>query len=433
MAVVVVDTPFNFKPLIAGGFNYALIATQAPVPTDLKDGRNVCLRDTLPAPPADVKNWKEYLNFINNDTSTAYYNVSITVIAVKDVYMTYKSSGGHRRPQCPYYQCYHSSPCRRRRQTRFELQNNHRSMAHIPSFNDLLIYLLQNSSMPHGTLASLSSPSGLISLQKTILLENSDVGVHVSLDPGFDDIITLTVYPPSGIVIEPFAWVSLQASIVASKPSVSGGIPISNVYLLGAQNIVFHNDATTNLRFASPAANKLKKYVQITKDEGKSSSSQSITAVNAARTSFSATGWWFRDALNDTNIYPRTENVYLRGNCTLGNEYKVETCLFCIPNNLLLYPTNYAQYSVNDFNDKGNPYVATRTITLTSTNSFNVLDLAFDILNPQSPPPGSDHYCLIVETRHPTSENPDPDWPHEDTGAFSSCKSPRLHYSNYQR
>lgn len=112
--------------------------------------------------------------------------------------------------------------------------------------------------------------------------------------------------------------------------------------------------------------------------------------------------------------------MYIRGNCTLGPNYDTEFRIFCLPNALLLYPTNYSSWSVNDFDDNGDPFVAVRTITSSAANSFNVLDLAFDLLNPQPPPSGSDHYCLVAESRNPTAENPDPDWPHEDTGAFSS-------------
>ncbi|PPQ93430.1 hypothetical protein CVT25_004502 [Psilocybe cyanescens] len=426
--VIALYNPFLFTPSPMGGFHYALIATQAPIPVDFQPG-NVRLRDALPRPPSDVKNWREYINFINNDTSTAYYNVVVA------------------DPSAPIISV----------STRLHVVDDGTSDI---NFN----ITVENSSMPDGTFVSLSSPSGKISMGKTPLVDGTDVGVHVSLPPGFDDTVTINVYPPYDVLIETFAWVSLQASVVVPESSQAGNVPITSVYLLGAQNIVFHDDATTNLRFASPAANKLRKLTESGIDV--KPEQDTIAIANATSVSGAATGWWFRDELNDTNNYPRTESlytspdiqavggqplsnvqsilggsqagtdytsannigisqgapnyIYVRGNCTLGDNYNVQIRLFCIPNNLLLYPTNYAQYSVTDVDEKGNPIVATRTITSTSANSFNVLDTAFDLLNPQPVPAGSDHYCLIAETRNPTSSNPDPDWPHEDTGAFSS-------------
>lgn len=87
----------------------------------------------------------------------------------------------------------------------------------------------------------------------------------------------------------------------------------------------------------------------------------------------------------------------------------------------MLYPATYSKWAVNDVDEKGNPIIATRTI-IASATSLNVLDNPFDILDPIELPSGNDHYCLVAETRHPTAENPDPNWPHEDTGSFDSCK-----------
>ncbi|PPQ89991.1 hypothetical protein CVT25_009631 [Psilocybe cyanescens] len=427
--IIALYNPFLFTPSPMGGFHYALIATQAPVPVDFKQG-NVRLRDALPGPPANVKNWREYINFINNDTSTAYYNVVVA------------------DPRAPIISV----------STRLHIVDDGTSNI---NFN----ITVENSSMPNGTFVSLSSPSGKISMGPTPLLDGSDVGVRVSLSPGFDDTVTITVFPPSGAIIETFAWVSLQASVVVPEPSQAGGIPITNVYLLGAQNIVFHEEATTNLKFASPAANKLRKLTEAGIDV--KPAQDTIAIANSADATWPATGWWFRDAINDINKFPRTETlcnspdiqavggqplsdvqsmlggsnantdytsahnvainqgapnyIYVRGNCTLGDNYDVQIRLFCIPNNLLLYPTNYAKYSVTDVDDNKNPYVALRTITSASANSFNVLDTAFDLLDPDPVPSGSDHYCLIAETRHITPSSPDPNWPHEDTGAFSSA------------
>ncbi|PPQ82610.1 hypothetical protein CVT25_007124 [Psilocybe cyanescens] len=424
--VVASGTPFTLTPSNLGGFNYALIATQAPVPEIVN--AKTRLRDALPPPPADAKNWQDLVNFFKNDTSTVYYNVVVA------------------DPKAPVISV----------STRLQVVDD--------GTNPLNFRItIESSTMPAGTAVSLSSPSGQINLAKTPL--SDDIGVHVNLAPGFDDTITLNIFPDADAVIETFAWVSLQASIVVSQTSPPGGIPISDVILLGAQNIVFHDDATTNLRHASPAANKIKQQAQLLKTETPVKLTEET--VDVANITGSATGWWFRDEMGNPNLFPRTTSVYsspdiqpigtaprsdvetllgganantdwsaanavgisqgapnyiyLRGNCTLGNNYPIQMRLFLISNNLILYPSLYSQFSVTDFDDDGDPFVAIRNITSTSANSFNVLDLPFDLLNPQPPPPGSDHYCLVAETRSPTDDNPDPDWPHEDTGAFASA------------
>ncbi|KAH9486051.1 hypothetical protein JR316_0000115 [Psilocybe cubensis] len=425
--VVAPATPFQFTPSNMCGFNFALIATQAPVP---KMEPNTRLRDALPSPPADVKNWKEFVQFLNNDNSTVYYNVIVA------------------DPKAPVISV----------STRLRVVDD----GTVPL--DFRI-TIETSMMPEGTFVSLSSSTGIVSLQKSVLVD--DIGVRVNLAPGFDDTITLNIFPGPEDTIETFAWVSLQASIVTPQTEPAGGTPISNVVLLGALNIVFHDDATTNLRHASHAANELRKHVIQAQAENKVDMVHAAAAI-AQNTNVrgSATGWWFRDAMGDPNYFPRTVSlchspdiqpvgtrpmsnsqqilgwsnsnvdytdvnrvalqqgapnyIYLRGNCTLGNDYPVQMRLFYVPNALLLYPPMYSQFSVTDLDDHSDPFTAIRTIKSTNYNSFNVVDKAFDLLNPLPPPPGSDHYCLIAEARSPTFDNPDPHWPHEDTGAFGS-------------
>ncbi|PPQ90007.1 hypothetical protein CVT25_009647 [Psilocybe cyanescens] len=426
--LVASGTPFTITPSNLGGFNFALIATQAPVPTNLN--AKTRLRDALPPPPPDAKNWQDLVTFFENDTSTVYYNVVVA------------------DPNAPVISV----------STRLHVVDDGTTPLNFR-------ITLESSTMPASTSVSLSSPSGQINLAKTPLAD--DIGVHVNLAPGFDDTITLNIFPGPEDTIETFAWISLQASIVVPQTTQPGGIPISDVILLGAQNIVFHDEATTNLKYASPAANKLKQHAQLQKADAPAGLEKAAVAVsNAANVTGSATGWWFRDDMGNPNLFPRTTTlshspdiqpvgtsprsdvqtilggangntdwsdannvavsqgapnyIYIRGNCTLGNNYDAQVRLFCVPNALLLYPSDYSQFSVTDFDDDGDPFVAIRDITSTSANSFNVLDLAFDLLNPQPPPAGSDHYCLIAEERNPTADNPDPDWPHEDTGAFAS-------------
>jgi hypothetical protein len=113
--------------------------------------------------------------------------------------------------------------------------------------------------------------------------------------------------------------------------------------------------------------------------------------------------------------------VNLRGNCTLGS-YQVETRLFCVPCNIIITPGQYGPLSVNDYDGNGDSIgPAIRSITTVNADDFNVLGNPFNILNPADPKTlGSDHYCLIAETRHKTTFLPDPQWPHEIAGDFAT-------------
>jgi hypothetical protein len=74
-----------------------------------------------------------------------------------------------------------------------------------------------------------------------------------------------------------------------------------------------------------------------------------------------------------------------------------------------------------DYDGHGNPTWAHRSLVSTKDNSFSVFDPPFNILNPDPPSNyASDHYCLVAETRHPTTNSPDPNWPHENTGDFAT-------------
>uniref|UniRef100_A0A8H8CQT2 Uncharacterized protein n=1 Tax=Psilocybe cubensis TaxID=181762 RepID=A0A8H8CQT2_PSICU len=426
--VVACATPFRFTLPNMGGVNYALIATQSPL-NILPPPPETRLRDTLPRPPADAKNWKDLADFLKNDTSTVYYNVIVA------------------DPKAPIISV----------STRLRVFDD--------GTEPLKFHItIDTSIMPGGTLFSLSSTTGTIYMVKSPLAP--DVGVQVDLEPGFDDIITLNIFPGPEEVIDTFAWVSLQANIIQPPSEDTRTIPIGETLLLGALNIVFHDEAVTHLKYASHAANQLQEYSKIPEAEA---GADSMTAENTEnlRIYGAATGWWFRDRLNDTNNFPRslygsnspdiqpvgthnnpkfttilgggnsnvdwsTNNtinlqqgapnyIYLRGNCTLGNDYLVETRLFCVLGDLLIYPSMYASQSVNDDDQHDGNTTAIRRIKSTSANSFNVIDTPFNKLNP-APLPSGAHYCLVAESRHPTDQNPDPNWPHEDTGSFDSRK-----------
>jgi hypothetical protein len=86
------------------------------------------------------------------------------------------------------------------------------------------------------------------------------------------------------------SWLALQISTLTQD----GGI--STQILLGAQNVVFASDATRNARFLSPAA------LRATSN----GLDKKLVATLVDSNPTPAVGWWFRDNINDTDLYPRT-------------------------------------------------------------------------------------------------------------------------------
>ncbi|KAH9486003.1 hypothetical protein JR316_0000066 [Psilocybe cubensis] len=417
--IIACATPFRFTPPNMGGTTYALIATQYPLNTPLPPETR--LRDALPPPAADVKNWKDLVNYFNNDTSTVYYN-----FVVEDSKAPIISAS-----------------------TRLRIFDD--GTEPLP-----IIITILCSAFPEGTYVSLSSTTGVINMAKC-RLPGPLIYFEVPLSAGFDDILTINIFLAPDGLCDPLSFVSLRASV-----NIGGNDGSLHDEILGSLNIVIHDEATTHLNYASHAANRLQEYINTKDAEAKAGA---IPTTSDTMILGRATGWWFRDHLFDVNKFPRqlygsnspdiqpvgTQNkpefktilggynsnldwsnehqinlqqgapnyIYLRGNCTLGDDYLVETRLFCVPDRLLLYPPMYSLYAVTDGDDQDGRKTAIRRIISTSASSFNVLDRPFDLLNPAPPQSGS-HYSFIAESRHPTDENPDPNWPHEDTDLFIS-------------
>jgi hypothetical protein len=139
---------------------------------------------------------------------------------------------------------------------------------------------------------SLSSADGKINLLRK-MIGTGDFGVHASLPNGYDDIITMNIFPSAGTTLTSSSWISLQVSAIQTDQN-----GISTLSLLGAQNIFFNAAFTRNLRLVSPNAVTLRQAKAL---KSKTSSVDAAADVG----DFSATGWWFRDSLGDTNSFPR--------------------------------------------------------------------------------------------------------------------------------
>jgi hypothetical protein len=98
------------------------------------------------------------------------------------------------------------------------------------------------------------------------------------------------------------SWVALQISTLKDDSDDSG---ISTEYILGAQNVVFASDATRNARFLSPAAVQLT--ASATKEPSPVAKTQTVALGDGD--GIPATGWWFRDVINDINSFPRVIGI----------------------------------------------------------------------------------------------------------------------------
>jgi hypothetical protein len=74
MVDVGTEVPFTVRLSDLGGVNYALIAVQSPIPTELP--QQTRFKDALSPFSKDVGNWRDYYDWISTDKSTTFYNVS---------------------------------------------------------------------------------------------------------------------------------------------------------------------------------------------------------------------------------------------------------------------------------------------------------------------------------------------------------------------
>lgn len=103
--------------------------------------------------------------------------------------------------------------------------------------------------------------------------------------------------------------------------------------------------------------------------------------------------------------------VYLRGKS--NRQVKMNTRLFCIPNQALLYPNLWTQYPVYESNGRDIAYrfIDSSNSSATDSNGVSVSG-DFNVSNPPPLPYGSDHYCLVAETKD--ANDASARWPHED-------------------
>jgi hypothetical protein len=74
LTVTASGIPFTYRPEDLGGIHHSLIAIHDPLlPGQLESDER--FRDTLPPPPLDCDNWREYYNWMQIDKRVTYSNV----------------------------------------------------------------------------------------------------------------------------------------------------------------------------------------------------------------------------------------------------------------------------------------------------------------------------------------------------------------------
>jgi hypothetical protein len=264
----------------------------------------------------------------------------------------------------------------------------------------------------------------------TPISPGSDYDKTVDVPAGFDGMLTLNITNESGVPFADYSSVSL--AVLAMDNEL--GVPTEVV--LGAEHIIFDSNPRV--------ARILQKFSETSQD-------------------FTQKGFFFRDNIGDTAIFPHNGNasqspgislvthhccprlnrsldiqplgtvpdsnvnqslgpnnynvdvssqrqiaiqsgssnyVYLRG--TTNDNVTGNVRLFLIPAGTLLHPSQYGKPEniVWDYNESGDPIVAQRPYSATSLDTVPLLvEKPFLLTDVLSPPPGSDHYCFIAEAK----------------------------------
>ncbi|TDL14744.1 hypothetical protein BD410DRAFT_832964 [Rickenella mellea] len=285
---------------------------------------------------------------------------------------------------------------------------------------------VESIGMPTGYDVSIFSDNPAVNMARTHIVSGHRVGTTISVKDGFDALITVQVYKGTGAPLPPnYASISVVASVIQTSGR------IQTLQVIGAEHVLF--DSAIRL---------------------------SRGIVKARQLGDTAVGFYFRDAMGDTDKFPRTgaashspdiqplgtvpdsniestlsastynidvsdqkgvnivsdtsNYVYLRGNTNQATH--IETSLYAIPSALLIVPEMYGKHSIQDVDTFGNTTTAIREVIATDSGPLTI-DTPFNWFQPpppQSVDPSSDHYCLIAEARLWTADPLDrPLWPHQ--------------------
>jgi len=378
-----------------------------------------------PAPVPSVKNWKDLFSTVGTDDSFAAYNVEI----VDPIFTAYSLSTRLR-----FFDDSGSST---------QLQIDVESLA-----------------IPEGYEFSLYSEDPAVNITRTALVDGQALGVTVEVKDGYDAPITVQIFNTGGALLPNNASVSIVAHVIEQVDKVAVS------YVVGCEHIVFNADARYVKGRNAAGAYDGASGTTVALAEKQPKTLASATAAAAAP------AFWFRAALGDSNVFPRPQeqpyispdiqgsgafalpnpdqtlggqnyyvdksvdtitqgeanNFYLRADCS--GPIAMDTRFFAIPAQMLIYPSVYDGYSVQDVDDDGNKVTAIRQFSSTGAGVL-VCDSPFNVFNPPSPGAGS-HYCLIAEARRTNSND---DWPHEDpptNGDFANwtLNNPNLCHRN---
>ncbi|KAH7106509.1 hypothetical protein BKA62DRAFT_687340 [Auriculariales sp. MPI-PUGE-AT-0066] len=281
--------------------------------------------------------------------------------------------------------------------------------------------------IPTGFSVSIFSDNPAIVMAKTPVDTSTRIGFTVPVKDGLDTSITVQLYKGDGMTVPPD---SSSISLVASVNKGSGHIV--DTVILGAEHVVF--DSAIRL-------------------------ARSI--VKGELLGGSVQGFYFRDNINDTNVFPRegtascspdiqllghdpvqnigqvlgpdqyktdvasadglglepgaNNYIYLRGATTSATH--IELSLYAIPNNLLITPDMYSANGITEMDINNNPVLAVRELNAPAAGTYTI-DTPFNMANPKpvkTIDSNSDHYCLIAEWRQWASDPINkPYWPHQD-------------------
>jgi hypothetical protein len=409
-AVIVGDKPIRYQPTQELDRHDAFVAISGDLPTSVKYSET-------------VKNWRDLVKIIGNNPSIAMYNAVVVDPLVHDFTLN----------------------------TRLRLFEDKETSVK-------LVFTIEAIGTPRNDIeASLSGLGSLPDQSKfsferarsPLLSSVTDTTTTVNVPAGFDGTLTLCIFNEREQNLGNDSSISLVVYAVTSGPQAT-----EDYVLLGAEHVVFNADV------------RVKKYLHRTKAKAFTRSTNKLSPDPT--NDDEPYSFYFRTSINSGPVFPRNDYVwqspdiqpfgsspstdvyrdlgsakytvdvsalravnilegasnytYIRCTTKTTEEISGQVRLFAVPSSVLLHPSQYVEYSVQDYDASGDPSTAFRPYSTSSADMPLVIETPFNYNNPKIPA-GFDHYCYVVECK-PDGLNEDGDdyeWPHEYTGEFATC------------
>ncbi|KAL6310251.1 hypothetical protein BKA93DRAFT_820700 [Sparassis latifolia] len=387
-------------------------------------------------PSARVENWRDLVKVVGNDPSITLYNVVFADPLSAHVTLN----------------------------TRFRLFENVQKTVKLAFVVEACTYFRT----PHTGLEASLSFIGALPDNSNFSFKRPRVPLHpsstdtettIDVPAGVDGTLTLEVFNPQELNLGNDTSVSVAVYAVISVQGAEDHV------LLGAEHVIFDANTRVKKLLRRHEARAVKASARVKASVFAKASAQSKESTDTSSDTYP---FYFRCSTSDGPTFPRegitwhspdiqplgtapdgnvlsdlgsnnytvdvssqkqintvqgTSNyIYIRGTTTTTDHTSGQIRLFAVPSSVLLHPSQYVNYSINDYDEDGEPYKAIRKYSTSAAEKPLIITKPFNHNNP-TPPSGADHWCYISECR-PDGEDENGDeyeWPHEYSGDFATC------------